>query len=277
MARSRGISCYQTRCDHPECADAWRAYGRMVTKMKAYGIWAPLVDARPAREHVLALKAANIGARRIAELAGVSQPAVTRLLYGTPSVGRPPTQRLRPERAAAFLSVRLDISSLADGTRIDGTGARRRLQALGTLGWPVPPLAVRAGVSDLALHSVLSGNRVTVRVARAVRDLYDDMWDEAPPETNRAERSRAQRARIGAARRGWAPPLAWDEDTIDDPAAEPAGLEIEPRHARKLPLPEDLHWLIQGGDSIEVIADRFGAKPTAVRQALHRYREQVTA
>jgi hypothetical protein len=278
MARSPGISCHKAGCDHPECAEAWRAYGRMVTRMKAYGWWAPLVDAQPVREHVLALKAANVGIRRIAALAGVPTPSISKLLYGQPSRGIPPTRRVRPERAAALLSVPIGVGSLAPGTKIDGTGTARRLQALGTLGWPVPPLAERASVSDLALHSVLGGNNVTVRVAQAVRDLYERMWDEAPPETTRGERSRAQRARIGAARKGWAPPLAWDDTTIDDPAAVPEGAGRDKvSRVRKLPLAEDIHWLVQGGDSVEVIAARYDAKPDAVRQSLHRYRKQVAA
>ena len=57
---------------------------------------------------------------------------------------------------------------------------------------------------------------VAPATARAVEDLYDRAW-QGPRRPSTASRRRAVTA-------GWAPPLAWDDDTIDDPAASPAGV-----------------------------------------------------
>jgi hypothetical protein len=239
----------------------------MVRRLKAYGQWAPLVDAQPAREHVQALQASKIGIRRIAALAGVPAPAISKLLYGQPSAGKAPTKHLRPERAAALLSVKVELESLAEATPMDGTGTRRRIQALVAIGWSIPMVAQKAGVSVVTARYCLNGNQVHVRTFKAVRDLYEQLWNQSPPEGDRNTRASATKARNTAAKHGWAPPLAWDD--IDDPAAEPEGVGA-PKKRGKLPPAEDIAWLVAGGDSIEVLADRYGSTIDSIRQRLHR-------
>lgn len=261
------------KCGCAPCVAAWRAYNAQLRRDKAYGRPSRLVDAEPARAHVRSLQAAKVGIRQIAALAGVEAPNLSRLLYGSPSAGVAPRKRIKRETAAAILAVRAD--ALAEGVRIDGTGTRRRLEALGTLGWTVPTLAARSGLSRPTLHNCHSGANVTVRTARLVRELYDRMWNEVPPETNRAERSKVQRARIGAARRGWAPPMAWDDDTIDDPAATPEG--IGPASRGSLPEGDELLWLLELGETYEALAMRFNSDVRAVRQARYRAQKKVTS
>ena len=62
-------------------------------------------------------------------------------------------------------------------------------------------------------------SRITVKTARTVSAMYDRLSMQPAPESITAARTR-----LWASRKGFAPPLAWDDETIDDPMAEPAGL-----------------------------------------------------
>jgi len=105
---------------------------------------------------------------------------------------------------------------------VDAAGSRRRLQALIRNGWPAPELAARLGCSRQALREKLDYARVTAAGAAKIAALYDELWDRPPPQGTRWEKTAATMARRYATERGWVPPLAWDEDAIDDPAAVPA-------------------------------------------------------
>lgn len=212
------------------CAAAASAYELERIRRHAYGRWDGLVDAGPAREHARALMAAGVGWKRIAAQAGVSTGAVSKLLYGDATRATPqgPSKRIRPEAAARILAVRAD---LADGATVDGVGTARRLQALVCGGWSQHKLAARLGVQPSNFTAVVYGRGgVTVATARAVDALYEELWNTAPPAESPGDRAAVTRARRLADWRGWAPALAWDEDTIDDPAAtpvvtEPAGVD----------------------------------------------------
>lgn len=60
-----------------------------------------------------------------------------------------------------------------------------------------------------------------IDVAERVRTLYDQIWNVPPPSGTQYERSASKRARTLANRNGWPPPLAWDDDEIDDPTMGP--------------------------------------------------------
>jgi hypothetical protein len=92
---------------------------------------------------------------------------------------------------------------------VDATGTRRRLQALAAIGWPPRALAERLGIQP---DNILRRHRVRVGTARLVAAVYDQLSMTPGPDT---------RSAAAARRRGWAPPLAWDDDSIDDPAARP--------------------------------------------------------
>lgn len=96
---------------------------------------------------------------------------------------------------------------------VDPTGTMRRLQALGALGWTAAELGARLGVSSRAVTQLRSGRyRTHVRNAEKVRALYDELSMLPGPSS---------RCVVLARRHGWAAPLAWDERSIDDPAASP--------------------------------------------------------
>ena len=104
----------------------------------------------------------------------------------------------------------------------DAAGTRRRVEALMWNGHSLTGLASALGWSRQVLRHKMRGRRVSPASAAAVRALYDDLWDQPPPQGTPYERRAVTTARGYARERGWVPPLAWDEDAIDDPAAVPA-------------------------------------------------------
>lgn len=170
-------------------------------------------DAAPVREHVRALMAAGMGSKRVAEISGINLSTITMLLWGRG--GRAPSARILRTAAATLLALTPDI---APGTSVDATGTVRRVQALVALGWPCSQLAVRIDVLPSNFIDLVHGRRGQVRrgTADTVRDLFDRLQAEVP-----APGRATTRARRFAAGYGWAPPAAWDDDTIDNPAALP--------------------------------------------------------
>jgi hypothetical protein len=184
------------------------------------GAWQPYVDAEPARQHVLQLKECGFGDRSVAGLAGVDRKRVRDLLHGRAERGTPPPAQIRPATAVALLGVEPTFDNLPGATVIDATGTVRRLRALVAAGWPQARIAQKLGWTDANLSALLRRERTIVRTARAVRAVYDELWQADPLAAGVASHV-CTRARDHAARSGWAPVGAWDDDTIDDPAAGP--------------------------------------------------------
>jgi transcriptional regulator with XRE-family HTH domain len=173
------------------------------------------------REHVGQLAASGVGWKRAAALAGVSTGAMSKLLYGGPG-DRPPSQRLRPQTAAAILAVRASPATLAPSALTGAAGTRRRIQALVAIGWSQARIARRLRMSPGNVGALLRRDQVTAGTAIAVRALYGALWNQQPPEIGQREKIAAARARNYARARGWPPPLAWDDDQIDLPDGKPA-------------------------------------------------------
>lgn len=103
-------------------------------------------------------------------------------------------------------------------------GTRLRLQALCAIGYSPPELAARLGTSTAIVQRLRSGYlssgryadsaHVLLRTHLAVAALYDVLWDT--PSTGK----HARRLRNLAARNGWLPPLALDDDLLDSPTVE---------------------------------------------------------
>lgn len=204
-------ACYVfDKCRCLPCAKAQREYENRRLRERAYGR-ARLVDAEAARDHVRQLMAQGMGRRRIAEVAGVKTSTITRLLYGIRAV--PPSERIKPQTEQALLAVQLD---LAAGAVVDGLGTIRRLQALVAAGWTQTEIARRLGVTNANLGALIHTRTQVLRAtADKVTALYEEISECAPPVDVAPHATRV------ADRRGWAPPICWDEDTIDDPLAEP--------------------------------------------------------
>ncbi|MEV6897497.1 hypothetical protein [Amycolatopsis sp. NPDC051372] len=222
-----------------------------------------LVDAGPVREHVNMLREHGLGTRRIATLAGMPRQNIQALLYG-----KRPTKRMRPEGAARILAIKPGTDEPTSGARMDACGARRRLQALVSNGWCYRELAERLGCNAGHVGKLMRAGRLRYSTVTRIKRMFDELWDVAPPENTVEQRRAAARARSHAVACGWAPAMAWDDDTIDDPdaAAEGAGFIA---HGRKLPPLDELQWLLES-ESERAIAHRFGVTEAAIYHALRR-------
>lgn len=205
------------RCGCGPCRNAYRHATGLRELDRARGVPA-FVPAAPARAHITYLRSRGMGERTIAQHAGVSVAVINGLAFGRGGVAR---ARIRPDIEAAILGTR---PALALDACCDPTGTRRRLQALAYNGWPLSELGRRLGYTGRSAQ-VRPGQWMAFGVRRRTADrvaaLYDRLWDSPPPRATPYQRAAATAVRNRARARGWAPPLAWDDDTIDDPATLP--------------------------------------------------------
>lgn len=188
--------------------EGWRNRNRQI----AYGRWRPYVDAEPARQHVLALRAAGMGPVTIARVSGVPHGSLAKLIYGDPRRNLAPSKRIRPGTEKKLLAVQPTLDLLAGGAKVPALGTQRRIQALHAIGWSLSEIARRIGVTRSQMDRVLKRSHVFARTARATVVLFRELCMTPGPST---------RARLAAKRKGWPPPLAWDD--IDDPDETPGG------------------------------------------------------
>jgi hypothetical protein len=99
---------------------------------------------------------------------------------------------------------------------VSAVGIRRRLHALMALGYTGPQVAEASGLSIATMRSIdyHGSQKVHAITAEKVIAVYERL------SMTRPEGQYANRARVMARRRGWLPPLAWDD--IDDPTERPS-------------------------------------------------------
>jgi hypothetical protein len=104
---------------------------------------------------------------------------------------------------------------------VNPVGTARRLQALATLGWACSDIGKELGVTRRMVEEwrVCARPVISIRSQQRIADLYARICDEQP--TGRY----AVKVRNLADRKGWLPPIAWDDDTIDNPTAAPYACE----------------------------------------------------
>lgn len=180
------------------------------TRQRAYGKWETLyVDTVEVRTHILYLQSQGMGTRRIADLAGVARNNVREVL--TPRTGREPSAKMLRRNAEKILAVRPEP---ALGAAVDACGTVRRLRALVAIGWTQSELCRRLEMLPGNGCRIFRGEQTHVTAATAARakQIYDELAMSTGP---------SDRARTHAKTRKWAPPLAWDDDDIDNPQARP--------------------------------------------------------
>lgn len=107
---------------------------------------------------------------------------------------------------------------------IDATGTKRRLRALMALGWTGPQLDAAMGRAPTFTAKLLCRSpRVNRVTADLVATVYEQLSMRLPDDEPAPNRQLINRTRNQARRKGWAPPLAWDD--IDNPAEEPGTTE----------------------------------------------------
>lgn len=256
---------YRLNCHCDACKEAARKARARRALLAATGRWQPYTDPTPARQHVHALLDAGFTRQEIARTAGASQPTIDRLIHGR-------TTEIRTQIAHAILAIDPQRTR-PDRFLTDATGTRRRLQALYWRGYSTEAiLRATALGSDRNIRLITRGEiaQVTRPTRDAVDGAYRHLADLDPAEYG-VPHDAAQRARAFARRRGFAPAAAWDEDTIDDPAAVP---DLGAKVKRQDAIAEDAEWIARTtGAGPDQIAARLGVS----RNYLDKVRERAVA
>lgn len=172
--------------------------------------------------------------------------------------------RCTPARAAAAAYERARYADrLAGRTRlIDGTGTRRRLQALCAAGWPSRLLAERLYVDRSAVEHWRNQPTISRVNAAKISSLYDEIGvDEGPSSISKASGRRNR----------WPTPIEWGLD-IDDPAAKPLNLDrvfVEGDPRRAVPM-EDVEMIALSNETWASASARLGTNRAALERRLYR-------
>ena len=240
------------RCRCAACSAASADYGRRRARLRAYGQLEPLVPVETVSEHIAWLATQGLGWEQVARLARVGRTTVEQIIY--PHGCR---RGVTPRVSAAVLAVLPTLDNVADAALVPSAGTQRRLQALMVLGWPLTEIQRSCALS--ALGRCLTRDQVTARVARAVRDFYDAHWSRDPQAADLRTHAMHERTRARARRAGWLPPLAWDDDTIDDPGAATPRLAARPApSARPRIYVDDVIELVTHGATWPELETRLG-------------------
>lgn len=255
------------KCRCRPCRDSAAAYTRDLARRHLYGK-VTYVNADPARAHVQSLQEQGMGWKRIARQAGIDTSILWKLLYGDSTRNMSPSKRIRPATEAKILAVTLD---LAGGAKIDSTGTARRIQALVAIGWSQSKIAARLGILRSNFTTLAQGGTpVTVARAKAVADLYDQLWDQTPPHIEWRDHIAYSCAINYAVAYNWFVPLAWDDEDIDNPDAQPdLGQDTRVPSGGRIHL-EDVEFLIGTGLTLSQVTHRLGVKRDAIEHSCAR-------
>ena len=193
--------------DHPKyvagcegCQAQNRAYLRAWKQGHRMG---HMVDATPAREHIVTLVEAGYNLSSIARRSGVSLSAIYNLAKGA-------NPTIHMDTSEAILGTRR-----GDAVMVPAVGVHRRLQHLALMGWSTSRLAEELGVTQPMVSLLMLGRTRQTHVTtfeRVVR-FFSAHW-QVDGGSNRAK---------GYARRnGYVTAAAWDD--IDNPRERPKGV-----------------------------------------------------
>ena len=167
--------------------------------------------------------------------------------------------------AARYVAGHRKDTILGRHRTVPGIGTARRLRALGAIGYSEDMLGDRLGWHHTRIGQMRRDidRRVLTVTARAVAALYDELCMTPGPSA---------RAKSDAFARGWVPPLAWDDGSIDDPTAEPQGAGY--RRGRVIDEIRDLQGF---GLNLDDIARRLRVTRDAVDIAIARSQRRSAA
>ncbi|MEU5322932.1 hypothetical protein AB0G67_40210 [Streptomyces sp. NPDC021056] len=230
-------------------------------------------------QHLRYLVAQDMSQHWIAEVAGVHQTTVSDLVVG---------QRLSMTTRNAHKLLQVRPSDRTETCMVSAVGTMRRLRALAWMRHRFMDIQQATGIHRDSLLWLARGKSERTTAAREakIREVYDrlSMTDGG-----------SSRARAFAVKHGWDGPLAWDDETIDDPRAVPQTDAVEPvateggnvaarwlmgeavvldREARREVLQHLFEWT---NDTTAEIAERLEMTPEAAERAWGRMKERATA
>ncbi len=243
-------------CNRPKCPNTVYRYGlcRKHHEALPHG-WIP---SEPTRAHVQALRDKGIGVARISELSGVDHASISDITAGVYA-------SVRRRTHDAIVAIPIPDRIVDGGAMLPSVGTARRIRALSRVGHSQTSIATRFCVNVQVINRILVQPYVTSLWAARISDLYEELQLSHGPSGIARRRAEAK---------GWPPPLAWDDDTIDDPKAKP----LHNAH-RKVTFAERYQELREhaGVTDIGLIAERLNIEPDSVKAQIRRYREELAS
>lgn len=261
-------TCRRYGCDRSECRNAESRRKKLSDIERSRGITSR-IPADEAAAHARRLVACGVPPKEISERSGVSVSSVRNLIAGR-------MERMERANAEAILGLPIPKGDYeaTEEMLCDATASRRRLQALGVCGFPRLILAREIGISSHVVGDIRDGrqDRVLLSTHRAIESVYDRWWN-ADPKQFGARECEVTLTKKRAAREHWAPPAAWDEETIGDPTAKPVVSTGEPQYVA---LVEDAQWLVsEYGYTHKEAAERLGVTPQQLGAAFSNYTQAM--
>lgn len=211
-------------------------------------------DSARASRHLKALNAAGFSWRQLAALTGMTEQGLYLARDGV---------RVRVATEQKILGVPLPAPFSGRGL-VDAVGLQRRIRALQALGWTQRELERRMDLHPRRLSTVLRRPQVYTPIARAISRVYDELSMTLGP---------SQKTRAIARNQGWPPPLAWNDDEIDDPSATPNhAVHVATTADERI---EELRDL--GVFNVDQIAERLGRRPKSVERQILRAKQRLAA
>lgn len=282
-------TCYRVhRCSCSPCCDAntKRCYERK--KLIAYGRYdSGMSSSAPVKLHIGILLKHGMTVTAIAAASGVSTDTIRAIWFGSKRKGGPgrgaPPARIHRSTAERIVAVPTDLSALPPDAKVSSRGMRRRIQALGTLGWAQTRLARRLGVTQSRMARILTTDgEIPVKLHVAAAVLFEQLWNVRPPQETRYDRAVYTGAIDYAQRHGWLPAMAWDDiDNDDEPAVtdyvvvvvDDVAVDLALRGERVRMTREERHLAIHRaralGYSLEETAQLLGVTSRTVLRVQH--------
>jgi hypothetical protein len=218
------------------------------------------------------MAARGMSVKEIALAAGLNVDS----MYGMTGERKRGHQRaLHPLHRSALIRAEEQTRDVQPG-RCLIVGTTRRARALACMGWSTEAVAAASGLTLPQVQYVKTGPYATIGrdTANAIAAAYERL-----SHLDGGQRQTQGRARAA----GWHPPIAWDDDTIDDPAAQPwvpNTVTIPgPLRQKHEAFQRTLSYIdaVRVGRDLDRIAYDHGVTPDAVLRHLERYGRKVLA
>lgn len=196
--------CYLRGCRRPECVEANKRYCK---QYRLATVHAPLrVDASAAVRRLAHWANQGYSHTQIAAAAKINAPEVSKLL-----TGKQTTLSLAHARR---IQTAHEPAGAPYHAMTDAVGTIRRGRALHAIGYPIYRIAQDIPMNSNDLGRILTLEPAAVRqsIAERMTMLYQQLSGTPGP---------SHLASCAARRLRWNSPIAWDDDSIDDPAAIP--------------------------------------------------------
>jgi len=256
------IAGHPAKCSCTGCFTRLSRYRKQRNLAVQRGTWSHPVPIADVAARLDGLLQAGWTTSQIAAAAQLSAVYV-RILARLSSKPQPATVQAKTARAIAALGPEMRFSpAVPDTVFVNSVGSIRRLQSLAAIGWPQTELCQRLGLASAPM--LLPTSPILAGRARAIAEVYRQLWNVPGPSNSAAIRARNN---------GAVPPTAWDDDTIDDPRAQPYGA-ADPSNPRAGGTGSsdytvgEVEFLAAAGETTENIAKRLHISAKYVEEVL---------